>query len=56
MRARVFLFEGFDHLDIIAPYEMFWAGGLASDRAVIVESWSRPKVLERVMNFGARAR
>ncbi len=37
MLAQIVLFDGFDLLDAIAPYEVFWAGGLASRGAVRVE-------------------
>lgn len=37
MHAQIVLFDGFDPLDVIAPYEVLWAGGLASDRALTVE-------------------
>ena len=37
MRTQIVLFEGFDPLDVIAPYEVLWAGGAASDGAVSVE-------------------
>ncbi len=30
MRAQIVLFEGFELLDVVAPYEVLWAGGLAS--------------------------
>lgn len=31
------LYDGFDPMDVIAPYEVLWAGGLASGGAVTVE-------------------
>jgi hypothetical protein len=37
MRARVVLCDGFEPLDVIAPYEVLCAGGSASDGAVSVE-------------------
>ncbi|MFG3551899.1 DJ-1/PfpI family protein [Streptomyces sp. NPDC047725] len=37
MHVQVVLFDGFDPLDVIAPYEVLYAGGSASDGAVIVE-------------------
>jgi transcriptional regulator GlxA family with amidase domain len=37
MHIQVVLFDGFDPLDAIAPYEVLYAGGLASDGAVTVE-------------------
>jgi putative intracellular protease/amidase len=37
MHAQIVLFDGFDPLDAIAPYEVFHAGGIASDGALTVE-------------------
>ncbi len=37
MHAQIVLFDGFDPLDVIAPYEVLYAGGAASDGAVRVE-------------------
>ncbi|MFE9059606.1 DJ-1/PfpI family protein [Streptomyces mutabilis] len=37
MHIQVVLFDGFDPLDVIAPYEVLYAGGTASDGAVTVE-------------------
>ena len=37
MHAQIVLFEGFDPLDVIAPYEVLWAGGNASGGALTVE-------------------
>lgn len=37
MYVQVVLFDGFDPLDVIAPYEVLWAGGLAADGALTVE-------------------
>ncbi|MFG3043618.1 DJ-1/PfpI family protein [Streptomyces sp. NPDC048241] len=37
MHVQVVLFDGFDPLDVIAPYEVLYAGGTASDGAVTVE-------------------
>ncbi|TGN76342.1 DJ-1/PfpI family protein [Streptomyces bauhiniae] len=37
MHAQIVLFDGFDPLDVIAPYEVLYAGGTASDGAVTVE-------------------
>ncbi|MGW8971772.1 DJ-1/PfpI family protein [Streptomyces platensis] len=36
MHAQIVLFDGFDLLDVIAPYEVLYAGGAASDGAVDV--------------------
>lgn len=30
MHAQIALFDGFDPLDVIAPYEVLYAGGTAS--------------------------
>ena len=35
--AQIVLFDGFDPLDVIAPYEVLWAGGIAAGRALTVE-------------------
>ncbi|GLV53181.1 glutamine amidotransferase [Dictyobacter sp. S3.2.2.5] len=37
MHAQIVLFDGFDPLDVIAPYEVLWAGGAASGGALTVE-------------------
>lgn len=37
MLAQIILFDGFDPLDVIAPYEVLWAGGVASDGQLQVE-------------------
>ncbi|MFK4066659.1 DJ-1/PfpI family protein [Streptomyces sp. NPDC029674] len=37
MHIQIVLFDGFDPLDAIAPYEVLYAGGSASDGAVTVE-------------------
>lgn len=37
MHIQVVLFDGFDPLDAIAPYEVLYAGGSATDGAVTVE-------------------
>ncbi|MFE4857627.1 DJ-1/PfpI family protein [Streptomyces sp. NPDC056670] len=37
MHAQIILFDGFDPLDVIAPYEVLYAGGTASGGAVSVE-------------------
>lgn len=37
MRTQIVLFEGFDPLDVVAPYEVLWAGGVTSGGAVSVE-------------------
>jgi putative intracellular protease/amidase len=35
--AQIVLFDGFDPLDVIAPYEVLWSGGIASGGALTVE-------------------
>ncbi|MEV6102556.1 DJ-1/PfpI family protein [Nocardia sp. NPDC051981] len=37
MHIQIVLFDGFDPLDVIAPYEVLYAGGSASGGAVTVE-------------------
>ncbi|MFE0764451.1 DJ-1/PfpI family protein [Streptomyces smyrnaeus] len=37
MHVQIVLFDGFDPLDVIAPYEVLYAGGMFSDAAVSVE-------------------
>lgn len=37
MHIQIVLFDGFDPLDVVAPYEVLYAGGAASDGAVTVE-------------------
>ncbi|MBB5915807.1 transcriptional regulator GlxA family with amidase domain [Nocardia transvalensis] len=37
MHVQIVLFDGFDPLDAIAPYEVLYAGGTASDGTVSVE-------------------
>jgi transcriptional regulator GlxA family with amidase domain len=37
MRAQIVLFDGFDPLDVIAPYEVFRAAGTLTDGAVTAE-------------------
>jgi transcriptional regulator GlxA family with amidase domain len=37
MHAQIVLFDGFDPLDAVAPFEVLHAGGTASDGAVTVE-------------------
>jgi transcriptional regulator GlxA family with amidase domain len=37
MLAQIVLFDGFDLLDAIAPYEVLWAGGVAAAGALTVE-------------------
>ncbi|MGW5349738.1 DJ-1/PfpI family protein [Streptomyces sp. NPDC004031] len=37
MHVQIVLFDGFDPLDVVAPYEVLYAGGQASGGAVTVE-------------------
>jgi transcriptional regulator GlxA family with amidase domain len=37
MLAQIVLFDGFDPLDVIAPYEVLFAGGMLTDGAMTVE-------------------
>jgi transcriptional regulator GlxA family with amidase domain len=37
MLAQIILFDGFDPMDVIAPYEVLWGGGVASDGQLEVE-------------------
>ena len=37
MLAQIVLFDGFDPMDVIAPFEVLYAGGTASDGALTVE-------------------
>src|SRR5689334_5856360 len=37
MRAQVVLFDGFDPLDVIAPYEVLAAGGVVTEGLLTVE-------------------
>lgn len=37
MLAQIVLFDGFDPLDVIAPYEVLYAGGMVTEGALTVE-------------------
>ena len=37
MHAQIVLFDGFDPMDVVGPYEVLYAGGLASGGALSVE-------------------
>lgn len=52
MHAQIVLFDGFDPLDVIAPYEVLYAGGAASDGAVSVELVSAEGAREVVSGTG----
>ncbi|MDT0615831.1 DJ-1/PfpI family protein [Streptomyces lancefieldiae] len=52
MHAQIVLFDGFDPLDVIAPYEVLCAGGAASGGAVSVELVSAEGPREVVSGTG----
>jgi len=52
MHAQIILFDGFDPLDVIAPYEVLCAGGTASGGAVSVELVSAEGPREVVSGTG----
>ncbi|GAA2588822.1 DJ-1/PfpI family protein [Streptomyces tubercidicus] len=52
MHAQIVLFDGFDPLDVIAPYEVLYAGGAASGGAVEVELVSAEGPREVVSGAG----
>jgi transcriptional regulator GlxA family with amidase domain len=52
MHIQVVLFDGFDALDVVAPYEVLYAGGMASDGAVTVELVSAEGPREVVSGTG----
>jgi putative intracellular protease/amidase len=52
MHAQIALFDGFDPLDVIAPYEVLHAGGTASGGAVSVELVSAEGPREVVSGTG----
>ncbi|MER5550977.1 DJ-1/PfpI family protein [Streptomyces sp. NPDC002793] len=53
MHAQIVLFDGFDPLDVIAPYEVLYAGGTASGGLVSVELVSAEGPREVVSGTGA---
>ncbi|WP_439679318.1 DJ-1/PfpI family protein [Embleya sp. MST-111070] len=55
MHIQIVLFDGFDPLDVIAPYEVLYAGGLASAGAVTVELVSAEGAREVVGGTGGLA-
>ncbi|MFH9424569.1 DJ-1/PfpI family protein [Streptomyces sp. NPDC017529] len=55
MHTQVVLFDGFDPLDAIAPYEVLYAGGSASDGAVTVELVSAEGPREVISGTGGLA-
>ncbi|MFD8565595.1 DJ-1/PfpI family protein [Streptomyces sp. NPDC059639] len=55
MHVQIVLFDGFDPLDVIGPYEVLHAGGAASDGAVSVELVSAEGPREVVGGSGGLA-
>ena len=55
MHAQIVLFDGFDPLDVIAPYEVLYAGGTASAGAVSVGLVSAEGPREVVSGTGGLA-
>ncbi|MFE9284955.1 DJ-1/PfpI family protein [Streptomyces olivaceus] len=55
MHAQIILFDGFDPLDVVAPYEVLTAGGTASGGAVTVELVSAEGPREVVSGTGGPA-
>ncbi|MFF6907171.1 DJ-1/PfpI family protein [Streptomyces sp. NPDC012389] len=52
MHAQIILFDGFDPLDVVAPFEVLHAGGTASGGAVTVELVSAEGAREVVSGTG----
>jgi putative intracellular protease/amidase len=42
MHAQIVLFDGFDPLDVIAPYEVLYAGGTGQRRTILAATEHRP--------------
>ncbi|WP_113698806.1 DJ-1/PfpI family protein [Nonomuraea lactucae] len=55
MHVQIVLFDGFDPLDVVAPYEVLYAGGIASGGAVSVELVSAEGAREVVSGTGGLA-
>ncbi|MEU4052106.1 DJ-1/PfpI family protein [Streptomyces olivaceus] len=55
MHAQIILFDGYDPLDVVAPYEVLTAGGTASGGAVTVELVSAEGPREVVSGTGGLA-
>ncbi|CAL9340117.1 Isonitrile hydratase [Streptomyces sp. enrichment culture] len=53
MHAQIILFDGFDPLDVVAPYEVLYAGGTASGGALTVELVTAEGPREVVSGTGA---
>src|SRR5579884_1131397 len=52
MYVQIVLFDGFDPLDVIAPYEVLWAGGVAAGGPLTVELVSAEGPREVVSGLG----
>ena len=52
LNVQIVLFDGFDPLDVIAPYEVLWAGGIAAGGALSVELVSAEGPREVVSGSG----
>ncbi|MGW1297141.1 DJ-1/PfpI family protein [Streptomyces sp. NPDC002533] len=52
MHAQIILFDGFDPLDVVAPFEVLHAGGIASGGSVTVELVSAEGAREVVSGTG----
>lgn len=55
MHAQIVLFDGFDPLDVVAPYEVLSAGGFVAGGALIVELVSAEGPREVTSGIGAHA-
>ena len=55
MHAQIVLFDGFDPLDVIAPFEVLYAGGMASGGALTVQMVSAEGPREVVSGTGGLA-
>ncbi|MEV6171705.1 DJ-1/PfpI family protein [Streptomyces sp. NPDC051954] len=55
MRIQIVLFDGFDPLDVVAPYEVLYAGSAASEGAVTVELASAEGPREVISGTGGLA-
>ncbi|GGQ58711.1 DJ-1/PfpI family protein [Streptomyces flaveolus] len=55
MHVQIVLFDGFDPLDVVAPYEVLYAGGTASGGAVTVDLVSAEGPREVISGTGGLA-
>jgi putative intracellular protease/amidase len=46
MLVQIVLFDGFDPLDVVAPYEVLGADGMAADRGTVRSARGTAPVLE----------